>query len=228
MITKLNDYIKQYKLNEDHENGFIHINKFTETMKKFYDFLDANIGLMDNNTKYPLVEAILSLNNAWRWECNAHGVKYTKYYSNAPKADVMTINDFSVHFIEFYDFISKNSQYIDDTAMSYLKSAFKLLDEAWKNETEAHGVDFKKYNIGINESKKTKEKIKGGLADGMSLSDIAKKHDIKLSVLTPQYKKGLKVEMEHTTSKKVAAEIVKDHLFEDPKYYTKLKKVEKD
>lgn len=32
--------------------------------------------------------------------------------------------------------------------------------------------------------------------------------------------------MEHTGSKSIAKEIAMDHLFEDPKYYTKLKQVE--
>jgi len=35
-----------------------------------------------------------------------------------------------------------------------------------------------------------------------------------------------KVEMEHTDDKKVAFEIAKDHIFEDPKYYDKLKTIE--
>ena len=32
--------------------------------------------------------------------------------------------------------------------------------------------------------------------------------------------------MEHTNDKKIASEIALDHLYEDPKYYTKLKKIE--
>ncbi len=36
--------------------------------------------------------------------------------------------------------------------------------------------------------------------------------------------KGIKEEMEHTTSKKVSKKIAKDHLLEHPDYYTKLKK----
>ena len=39
-------------------------------------------------------------------------------------------------------------------------------------------------------------------------------------------KKGVKVEMEHTNDESIAKEISMDHLFEDPNYYTKLKKVE--
>lgn len=37
---------------------------------------------------------------------------------------------------------------------------------------------------------------------------------------------GIKVEKEHTKSMVIAKLIAKDHLKEDPKYYTKLKKVE--
>ena len=39
---------------------------------------------------------------------------------------------------------------------------------------------------------------------------------------------GMKVELEHTKNSKIALEIVKDHLTEDPKYYSKLKTIEKD
>ena len=41
-----------------------------------------------------------------------------------------------------------------------------------------------------------------------------------------QLKIGIKVEMEHTKSKKVAERIAKDHLREYPNYYTKLVKME--
>jgi hypothetical protein len=39
-----------------------------------------------------------------------------------------------------------------------------------------------------------------------------------------QLRLGIKTEMEHTDSKKQAKEIAMDHLAENPKYYTKLKK----
>jgi len=80
------------------------------------------------------------------------------------------------------------------------------------------------------------EKIPGGLSAGMSLYDIAKHHDRKgyyhpdnfVSSLKKELAMGIKIEMEHTNSKKVAREIAMDHLYEDPNYYTKLKKIEKD
>lgn len=68
--------------------------------------------------------------------------------------------------------------------------------------------------------------IPGGIANGMSLEDIAKKHGVDLTELEAEYEKGIKVEMEHTGDKNVAMEIARDHLFEDPKYYTKLAKIE--
>ena len=50
-------------------------------------------------------------------------------------------------FNEFYDFINKNSKYMDNDTKKHLKEAFKHLDQAWENEADAHGVDFEKYKI---------------------------------------------------------------------------------
>jgi hypothetical protein len=71
------------------------------------------------------------------------------------------------------------------------------------------------------------DKIAGGLAKGLSLNDIAEKHGVSVDVMVAEFKKGISVEMEHTTDRGVAKEIALDHLFEDPKYYTKLSSVEK-
>ena len=42
-----------------------------------------------------------------------------------------------------------------------------------------------------------------------------------------QLREGMKIEKEHTKNKKARKIISKEHLDEDKKYYTKLKKVEK-
>lgn len=70
------------------------------------------------------------------------------------------------------------------------------------------------------------EKIEGGLSSGMSIEDIAKKHDRDVDDMFDQLRKGIKVEMEHTTEMMVAMEIAMDHLFENPDYYDRLKKIE--
>lgn len=92
------------------------------------------------------------------------------------------------------------------------------------------GLNPKLWLIDMSKSKKLEtteaEKLKGGLADKMSLGDIAHKHKVDVKVLTKQFLKGIKIEMEHTDDKNKASEIVFDHLAEDPKYYTKLKKIE--
>lgn len=79
-----------------------------------------------------------------------------------------------------------------------------------------------------------KEFLKGGLSDNKTLEDIAKKHDKKgyyhikdmVSFLKKELTKGVKVEMEHTKDKSKAKEIAMDHLWENPKYYSKLKTIE--
>ena len=58
-----------------------------------------------------------------------------------------------------------------------------------------------------------KDQLPGGLADDSDISQFDKE----------QVDIGVKVELEHTDDIELAKEIVKDHLKEDPKYYTKLK-----
>ena len=64
------------------------------------------------------------------------------------------------------------------------------------------------------------------LAKGMSLRDISDKHEVSFEYIKKEAEKGVKVEMEHTDDVSVAYDIAKDHLFEDPKYYTKLTTIE--
>lgn len=71
------------------------------------------------------------------------------------------------------------------------------------------------------------EKLHGGKADGLSVSDIAKKTKSTVPTIKSAIKQGTKVEKEHTTDPKVAKEIAKDHTIESPKYYKELNKMEK-
>lgn len=65
---------------------------------------------------------------------------------------------------------------------------------------------------------KAKDVLHGGQADGMPASHF--KRD--------EYKTGLKEEMsEHTNSKQIASEIVRDHLKKDPHYYSAMERFEK-
>lgn len=73
------------------------------------------------------------------------------------------------------------------------------------------------------------ESILSGLAKGKSIEDIAKLHGVDVSDIETQVKMGApKEKKEHGCSLEQAEEIAKDHLVEDPKYYTKLAQIEKD
>lgn len=60
-----------------------------------------------------------------------------------------------------------------------------------------------------------------------SLDKIAKKHKVSVEYLEKQLKKGIKIEMEHTTDNGEAEIIALHHLEEIPDYYTRLNKMEK-
>jgi hypothetical protein len=70
------------------------------------------------------------------------------------------------------------------------------------------------------------ERMLNGLAKNKTINDLAKKHKVSVAILKSQLKKGITVEKEHTKNSNVAKKIAMDHLFENPKYYNKLKKIE--
>ena len=102
------------------------------------------------------------------------------------------------------------NQILDDLGDMGYNDAWEVMDH------------FKLKIEGVNEA----DVVPGGLAKGLSLNDIAEKHGVSVDMMVAEFKKGIAVEMEHTTDREVAKEITLDHLFEDPKYYDKLKKVE--
>jgi len=61
-----------------------------------------------------------------------------------------------------------------------------------------------------------------------TVADLAEKYKTSLGAVEMELKKGIKVEMEHTSKHSVAKEIALDHLNEDLHYYEKLAKVEVD
>lgn len=65
--------------------------------------------------------------------------------------------------------------------------------------------------------------VPGGKADNLTLTDIASKHNIPEDDLKVEFAMGVDHEMEHTDNVKIASEIARDHLIEDPKYYSKIK-----
>jgi hypothetical protein len=105
----------------------------------------------------------------------------------------------------------------------------KYLDKAYTQPGVELNSSTMKDNLKYKQSF-TEEKLEGGVADNKTLKDIIKKHAKKgnsvVSLIKKQYDMGVKVEMEHTKDIKKAKEIALDHLWEDPNYYSKLKKIE--
>ena len=66
----------------------------------------------------------------------------------------------------------------------------------------------------------------GRLAKGKSLYDIANMHGLSAEYMRPELERGIEHEYEHTTERSVAEAIALDHLFENPKYYTMLDKMD--
>lgn len=114
------------------------------------------------------------------------------------------------------------------------------LEEKWSKKykdsidcNNPKGFSQKAHCQGRKKKQMGEEKLKGGRADNKTFEDLVnknKKHGKSISdvekMLKSQLNKGMKVEMEHTKDKSKAKEIALDHLFEDPKYYDKLKKIE--
>jgi hypothetical protein len=61
-----------------------------------------------------------------------------------------------------------------------------------------------------------------------SFEKYFKRVDDSIQYDPEELKKGIKVEHEHTTDSQIAEIIAKQHLAEDPKYYSKLEKMHKD
>jgi hypothetical protein len=67
-------------------------------------------------------------------------------------------------------------------------------------------------------------KMGGHLSSGKSLKQIAEMHNVSLAHINEQLAKGLEVEKEHFTDFKERTRVAKDHLVENPDYYTILEK----
>lgn len=83
-------------------------------------------------------------------------------------------------------------------------NSLKKIHENWKNYIKKNLI--------------TEDELPGGSADDMS--------DQKFDPI--QLEIGIEHEMEHTIDRNIAKNIAKDHLSEDPNYYKKIQKIEKD
>ncbi|MCK9430070.1 MAG: hypothetical protein M0R17_08710 [Candidatus Omnitrophica bacterium] len=113
--------------------------------------------------------------------------------------------------------VSKNILDIADN-MSFNKiKDFMVVEDVFNEAKVTPGKTYKYVNPKTGENV---DYVAGGKSDGMSLQDLADKHNVSIEHITKQYLLGYDIEMEHTNNPKIAGEITRDHLFEDPNYYT--------
>lgn len=125
----------------------------------------------------------------------------------------------SLYYMNGWQFLEPDTQ----------KRMMKAMYNIWQEVADATAKSNKEANMKIAQNPDAKlfeDKIPGGLSDKLTLYDIAKKHKIDPETLEKEMKKGKKVESEHTSDQNIAFEIAKDHLFEDPFYYSKLSKLD--
>ena len=84
-----------------------------------------------------------------------------------------------------------------------------------------------KYLAALHANVDESNTLKGGKSDKLSTKEIADKFKVSVEKIEAQIKKGIGVEMEHTTDKEKATEIATDHISEFPDYYDRLNKMEK-
>lgn len=73
-----------------------------------------------------------------------------------------------------------------------------------------------------------KDKMCGGKADNKTIEDIATHHKIPIDSIQKEFEIGIEHEKEHTIDDILASEIAKDHLWENPSYYSDLKSAKID
>lgn len=95
--------------------------------------------------------------------------------------------------------------------MRVLVGSVSVILDRLRKQRKEQPVDFDAAGI------RGEDQLPGGLADNADPSQFDQQ----------ELQKGVKVEMEHVDDEQLAQEIAMDHLTEDPKYYTKLMKVEK-
>ena len=144
---------------------------------------------------------------------------------NNPKVNEMI--DITPTHIELLRTTFDTVKGINATGGAY-KNLVRMLDNLSQSSLKKLANAKIKFVSPLAKNRINEDKIPGGLAKGMSLNDIAEKHNVDIEVLKKEFVKGVKTEMEHTTDKEVAKEIALDHIFEDPKYYTKLATIEED
>jgi predicted nucleotidyltransferase len=222
-------------------NGFG--NYKTVTFKNYI----GNLSDLSNNLKYSEFEPILikldqieSFYNEFKEERikGTIGHELTHWIDNIlNNAEFMELNKFKynkryLHYLEINALVNNVYQYIrnnnnNNNDLKYVLKNLPSIRTVYAKLDDDDKILFKKRLLKrLNREGITlkEDEIKGGKSDNMTLKQIADHHKKNIKDIVIEYNKGIKVEKEHTDSIKIAKEIAKDHIYEDPLYYTKLSK----
>ena len=163
---------------------------------------------------------------------------YESYKNKEGKKDFRNYNEFYKFLKQKYDLSDKS-----ELEKEYKKNAVKFLKEINLNGVKAYeqpdGSIFSTIDSALNNMWKTNKKynlksekfelggenkVEGHLSKGKSLKQIAEMHNVSLTHINEQLAKGLEVEKEHFADFKERTRIAKDHLVENPNYYSILAK----
>jgi hypothetical protein len=92
-----------------------------------------------------------------------------------------------------------------------------------KGWTDDFKIEPKKAEISEKLQEAIDQSEKSDLKPALSLIEIAKKHDVSIDLITHQMELGRKIEFEHSNNPDTAEDIAKQHLAENPNYYTEAK-----
>ena len=175
---------------------------------------------------------------------NPNDVKeFFKYLVNVEKVNFHPDDDFD----DYIDFKTKKKLFSKKEAQNldqYMEDSFLVMDLPKNKDKEIYTIglevmeEYKALGGDVELPSGSFEQYmiyreKGGnisvgrLAKGKTLEEIATIHGVLVSEIEKQMDLGEKVEMEHTTDVNIARAIAKDHVFENPNYYTLLENLEK-
>jgi hypothetical protein len=213
----------QYQLknrSEDSEREFI----LMYTFKTSTDFVyDVSFGVWND-----LVGISFKANNSWE-VVNTGEVFRVMATIVAITKDVISENPFITKIMFDPTKRSDDDKARERLYMSYIKQQIP-------NSTVGKSGNSIIVNLNNENMSESMDKVKGGLADGKTINDLVMHHGVESwasiqfesleKQLKLQLEKGMKIESEHTSDSAIAREIAIDHLWEDPKYYDKLEKIE--
>ena len=158
------------------------------------------------------------------------------------------ISTVGIEHVESFDFGANKGEHASDgRAKLYTRFAKKLAARlGWKlDQSTTRNQDtafFKLTNPKpVPREQEYWDAIEENFADGKAYSEnklldkptpsikqLSKKHNVDKEDIISQVKKGVKVELEHTSDPKIALEIALDHINELPDYYDRLETVEEN